>query len=182
VHDNDDRAEQALDPLSPCGASQDEQRNVLANKEYKRLLDVARGIAEPQAEDDDDDDEDFVPPPSEDGEPEDQNDVVDDDEEEEEPPESVSVSRQELSELIAETNADNAAKKPEAAPLKKKKISNSVPVSTALQTKTAGFSRDQCVQLQVSCTHVCNNIRSHLELILREISSKSNDLKYIKRQ
>jgi hypothetical protein len=114
-------------------------------------LDVARGIAEPQAEDDDEDDEDFVPPLSEDGEPEDRHDAVEDDDDyEDEQPESVSVSKQELSELIAETRADNSSRKSEDAPLKKKKMSHSVPVSAVMQSKAVvGFSRDQCVQLQV---------------------------------
>ncbi|EKX40099.1 hypothetical protein GUITHDRAFT_154239, partial [Guillardia theta CCMP2712] len=55
-----DRAEKALDPLSPSSEKGDLNGNAFTNDEYRRLLAVAWGQAEPE-DDEDEDDEDFVP-------------------------------------------------------------------------------------------------------------------------
>ena len=65
-----EKAEMALDPLSPGAQSDSFQNEMLANctnPEYLRLLAVARGEREPE-EEDDEEDADFVPEEEDDGE------------------------------------------------------------------------------------------------------------------
>ncbi|KAJ1485945.1 hypothetical protein T484DRAFT_1791568, partial [Baffinella frigidus] len=89
-------AELTLAPLSPNGESNtgDAGQNALTSSEYQRLLAVARGHAAPD-EEDDDEDADFVPDSDADGEAAALND---------DSPKQVSVSRCELSDLIADAD------------------------------------------------------------------------------
>jgi len=99
-----EKAEMALDPLSPSAQSDSFQNEMLANctnPEYLRLLAVARGEREPE-EEEDEEDADFVPEEEEDGEG--AAGVHD-----EEPGNRISVSNAELSALIADNKSRGAA-------------------------------------------------------------------------
>lgn len=197
-----EKAEMALDPMSPGAMSDTYQNEMLVNctnPEYLRLLAVARGEREPE-EDEDEEDGDFVPEDDDDGEGAGDNN-------DDEPGAKLSVSTAELSALIADNRSSKSsagapARAAQSAPTgnspsrraradaasaesgkgkeaaeeeavkpvrirrvrrdrKKKRDADSVvrvlPFSEVgglmkFPGGTAGFSRDQCVQLQVCST------------------------------
>lgn len=186
-----EKAEMALDPLSPGAQSDTYQNEMLANctnPEYLRLLAVARGEREP--DDDDEEDADFVP------EDEDGDFVPEDDNNDDETGATLSVSNEELSALIADNRSNRASAAAHTLPTtsprnspnrraragandtdKGKEVANEEvrkPVRSRRGRRdkkkadsvvrvlpfsevggllpsgcTAGFSPDQCVQLQV---------------------------------